>query len=310
MSEALRRLDLNLLVVFDALMGQRSVTRASERLGMTQPAVSNALGRLRHLLGDALFIRTGSGVIPTVRALELATPVRESLRLVETALAPAGFDASTAARTFRLALSDLAVLAIVPPLARRLAAAAPGIAIEVQPKTLPTVPNLLDQNQIDLAIGIFRDLPPRFDSRVVCRSPYLCLMRRNHALARGPMTLSAVARARHLSLRAVPTATMLIDELLARERLSRSVVLTVNQCAAIPEIIESSDLVVCLLEPIVRALPGLAGRGLVARRVRTKPAETKLVWHMSATEHAANAWLRRQILDVCAGIPAGRPPPA
>src|SRR3546814_7007593 len=114
MSENLRRVDLNLMVVFDALITARSVTQASIRLGMTQPAVSNALNRLRHLLKDRLFVRDGAGIAPPVRALELAGPAKEALRLLEATVVPAAFAPRTAVRTFQLALSHPAVLTLLP----------------------------------------------------------------------------------------------------------------------------------------------------------------------------------------------------
>jgi DNA-binding transcriptional LysR family regulator len=302
MSELLRRIDLNLLVVLDALIEERSVTLASARLGMTQPAVSNALGRLRHVFQDPLFFRSGAGVTPTGRAFELAQPIREALRLVEGAVAPTPFDASKTERAFQLALSDAVVLAVLPRLLRRLMKSAPGVSIQTQPKALPSVPNLLDKSQVDLAAGIFVAVPPRFDSTVLFHDSYVCLMRKGHALAAADLSLATIATARHVLLRAVPSATARLDEVLPRLGLRRDVAVTVNQSAAIPEIVQHSDLIAVVLATTASTMPDLARRGITRRPLAFEPVEIRLVWHTDATKNASNSWLRSEIVAAAGGV--------
>lgn len=294
MSELLRRIDLNLMVVFDVLFEERSVTSASERLGMTQPAVSLALGRLRHIFHDPLFVRSSGGVAPTIRAVELAAPIREALRLVENTVAPAQFDPASAERSFQLALSDAVVITVLPRLIQRLAKAAPGVKIQTQPKALPSVPNQLDKSQVDLAAGIFAQVPPRFESTVLFHDHYVCLMREGHSLADADLTLENIADGRHILLRAVPTATARLDEVLPQHGLRRNVVVTVNQSAAIPAMVEKTDLLAVVLATTARSM-NLANHNIIQRPLLFDPVEIRLVWHSDATNNSANRWLRSEI---------------
>jgi DNA-binding transcriptional LysR family regulator len=291
------------MVVFEALMNEGSVTAASERLGMTQPAVSNALSRLRYLLNDRLFIRGGIGIVPTSRALEIAGPLRDALRLIEASVAPQVFDPLTSRHTFQLALSDAAVLALLPPLMQRLSRDAPGIVIQTQPKALPSLPNLLDKNQIDMAIGLFPRVPPRFESHVLFNDHYVCLMRRNHPLADAELDLDALARTDHVSLRAVPSATAQIDEFMAAKGLGRRIMVTTNQVAAIPRILEDTDLVACILESTARAIAEILPDKIVKRQVDVGSVEIRLVWHTDLMSTMAGNWLRKEIIQVAEQMP-------
>lgn len=308
MLESLRKVDLNLLVVFDTLFAQRSVTAASEKLGMTQPAVSLALGRLRHVFHDPLFVRAGGSMIPTSRAMELAQPIHEALRLVEGAFAPAPFDPTTADRIFHLALSDAVVLTILPRLMKRLMAIAPGVSIETLPKALPSIPNMLDRSQVDLAAGVFTELPPRFESVVLFHDSYVCLMREDHPLRHAELTVETIAAARHVLLRAVPNATARLDEILPQRGLRRDVAVTVNQSAAIPEIVQNTDLLAVILTTTANSMSDLDKRKILKRRVAVDPIDIRLVWHSDSTRNPASSWLRKEIVEAAgAAVPARGP---
>ncbi|HEX6744864.1 MAG TPA: LysR family transcriptional regulator, partial [Solirubrobacteraceae bacterium] len=145
-------LDLNLLVALDALLSERSVTRAAQRVGLSQPGMSNALGRLRRLLDDPLLVRQGSTLVPTARAEALIGPVQEALEIIRRALdVPAGFDPATDRRSFRLSCSDYSVLMVIGPLVRALAAEAPGVLVEVLPRLADAGRALLN-GDVDLVI--------------------------------------------------------------------------------------------------------------------------------------------------------------
>jgi DNA-binding transcriptional LysR family regulator len=152
--------NLNLFVVFDALVAERNVTRAAKRLGVTQSAVSNALRQLRSLFDDPLFLRRSAGVEPTPRALALVEPVRRGLDALGDALAPPRFDAKTADRRFVIATSDYVELVLLPPLLARLSAEAPGVRLEIVPWGLHEVPALLARGEADLMIGYYGRVPP------------------------------------------------------------------------------------------------------------------------------------------------------
>ena len=193
----LASLDLNLLVVFDALMTERHTTRAGQRIGLSQPAVSKALGRLRQIFNDELFVRTSEGMQPTQRAIELAAPVADALRQLERALDPADFDPATARGIFTLVTNDLVASTIIPEFMRRMDKAAPGIDIRLK-ESLAGSLDLLDRLEADIAITATTSHPDRFVSETVLREDFVVLMRADHPLATGDFTLERFITARHV----------------------------------------------------------------------------------------------------------------
>src|ERR1700730_17169613 len=153
-------LDLNLLVVFDAVMQERNVTRAAQRLGLSQPAMSHALSRLRHMLKDDLFIRSPKGMLPTPRAEQLAAPVRTALDGLQQSLEPTQFDPSKATRRFRIAVDNYAAVVLVGILAARIGKIAPQVLLEFQPSGTLKIIDLLDRGELDLAIGPYSGSSP------------------------------------------------------------------------------------------------------------------------------------------------------
>src|SRR4051794_509811 len=149
----LAALDLNLLVVFDAIMRDRSVTRAGQRLGLSQPAMSHALTRLRHMLKDELFVRSPNGMVPTPRADELATPIRIALDGLQQSLEPVQFDAPKATASFPIAVNNYAAIVLVPPIAAHVARIAPGVKLDFPPSGTLDVPDHLNQSELHLVIG-------------------------------------------------------------------------------------------------------------------------------------------------------------
>lgn len=198
-----RSLDLNLLRVFDEVMAERSLTRAAHKLSLTQPAVSNALRRLREVLGDDLVVRSGHGVEPTQRALALWPPVREALAQLQESLAPGLFEPTTATSTFVLAMSDATAATLVPGLVEMMEREAPGISVRVVPLTTRDPRRLLEEESADMAVGYFpavlADLTARaqsgsviaFDSRRIYDGEYVCVMRQGHPLSARPATRAA-----------------------------------------------------------------------------------------------------------------------
>ena len=204
-----RTLDLNLLRVFDEVMAERSLTRAARNLSLTQPAVSNALRRLRETLGDELVVRDGQGMAPTPRALALWPTVREALRRLQASLSPSSFEPAKASTTFVLAMADATAAELMPGLIDILEREAPGVAMRVVPLTTRDPRRLLDEGLADLAVGHFpsvlADLVVRaqgddavaFAHQRLYDGQYVCVMRIGHPLARGPLTLDRLCAARH-----------------------------------------------------------------------------------------------------------------
>ena len=204
-----RTLDLNLLKVFDQVMSERNLTRAASNLAMTQPAVSNALRRLRDALGDELVRRSGYGVEPTPKALALWPAIGDALRQIEASLAPGDFVAGTATNTFVLAMADATAAELMPELIKTLEHDAPGISMRLVPLTTRDPRSLLENETVDLAVGFFpavvSDLTARaqvgkavnFVQEQLYGGEYVCVMRQGHPLSHGPMSLKRYCSARH-----------------------------------------------------------------------------------------------------------------
>lgn len=299
-----RTLDLNLLRVFDEVMSERNLTRAARNLAMTQPAVSNSLRRLREALGDDLVKRSGYGVEPTPRALALWPSVAQALRQLEESLAPGEFVPADATSTFVLAMADATAAEIMPGLVEIIERDAPGVSVRVLPLSTRDPRRLLDEGQIDLAMGFFpavlADLTAQaqsggnaaFDHQRLYDGEYVCVMRREHPLASGPFTLKRFCGAHHLLVSFSGRPYGFIDEALASLGQKRRVVLTVNQFFTAGRVVVTSDLLTVLPRHFVR-VTGIADQ-LVLRELPFKvpPVHVDALWHRRQAARSDHAWLR------------------
>jgi DNA-binding transcriptional LysR family regulator len=299
-----RTLDLNLLRVFDQVMAERNLTRAARNLSMTQPAVSNALNRLRDALSDRLVTRSGYGVEPTPKALALWPAVSEALRQLESSLAPGDFVASEANNAFTLAMADATAAEVVPGLVAILEREAPGISIRMLPLTTRDPRPLLAEGTADLAIGFFpavlADLTAQtqgggvalFEHERLYDGHYVCVMRKGHRLAKGALTLDRFCGARHMLVSFSGRPYGFIDEALASLGRQRRVVLTVNQFFTAGLVVENSD----LLTVLPRHFIGSTGRAeqLVQRELpfEVPPVHVDTLWHRHQTQRPEHTWLR------------------
>lgn len=299
-----RTLDLNLLRVFDEVMAERSLTRAARNLSLTQPAVSNALRRLRSALGDELVRRAGAGVEPTPRALSLWPVVRDALRQLEHSLVPASFEPLHADNSFVLAMADATASEVIPGAVRILEDEAPGISLRVVPLTTRDPRRLLEDEAADVALGYFpavmTDLTGRaqageavaFESHRLYVGQYVCVMRSGHPLAQGVLTLEAFCQARHLLVSFSGRPWGFVDEALGALGRERRIVLTVNQFFTAGRVVANSDLLTVLPRHFVNTT-GMAE----ALAVRELPLNLPLVhvdalWHRRTHGSLAHAWLR------------------
>ena len=299
-----RTLDLNLLRVFDQVMAEKNLTRAAKNLAMTQPAVSNALNRLRESVGDKLVVRSGYGIEPTPRALALWPAISDALRQMETSLAPADFVASEATNTFLLGMADATAAEIIPGLVRIIERDAPGVSMRVLPLTTRDPRKLLDEGQFDLAVGYFRavlaDLTaqaqagsmPAFDHQRLFTGEYVCVMRKGHPLATGPLTIKRYCAAHHLLVSFSGRPFGFIDEALASLGLKRRIVLTVNQFFTAGQVVIGSDLLTVLPRHFVR-VTGIADQ-FVLRELPfdVSPVHVDSLWHRRQGQRSDHAWLR------------------
>jgi DNA-binding transcriptional LysR family regulator len=302
-----RTLDLNLLRVFDEVMAERSLTKAAHNLSLTQPAVSNAMRRLRETLGDDLVRRSGQGLEPTPRANALWPAVREALRQLQETLVPNPFDAATSTATFVLAMADATASELIPGLLTVAERDAPGVSLRIVPLSTRDPRRLLDAEAADLAIGHFpaalADLTASaqaggavsYAHQRLYEGEYVCVMRKNHPLADKPLTIARYCEARHLLVSFSGRPFGFIDEALASLQRKRRVVITVNQFFTAGRVVSQSDLLTVLPRHFVRVAD--AGHSLI---VKDLPFEMPVVhvdalWHKRLQHSSAHQWLRGAI---------------
>jgi DNA-binding transcriptional LysR family regulator len=289
------QLDLNLLTVFDAVMTELNVTRAADRLHMTQPAVSNALKRLRNLLNDELFIKVPSGVSPTPKAIKIWHPIREALAQIRRTLELPIFDPATTAATFTIAMNDFVAALLLPQFVTVLEEVAPLADIRTVPTTNINAPMLLEQAEIDLAIGVFPNPSSRLRSHTLLTSPLMCVMRRDHPLANKKLTLQRYVQAKHLLVTLSGEPTGFIDRLLQERGLTRRIALTVNQFAIAPQLIAKSDLMAILPTRIVQLSEFAEQLHLAPPPIEIAPSIVKMMWHERHHANPALQWLRSRL---------------
>ena len=306
--------DLNLLRVFDTLYELRSVTRAASRLGLTQSAVSHALGRLRRAIDDPLFVRAPGGLQPTARAVEMAPGVREGLVQLRGALSPTLFDPASAVRRFTIAAGSYFCVLLVPELIARVRELAPGVMVRIQPLG-PDLLSELDESSVDLALGAFTRIPSRLTSERLYREELVWIAAAGNPLARSPFDRDALARAPGLTIW-VGRPFEALRAAVPEGVLERKVIAETGEAVA-ADIGEDSAAVYDALTAIA-----VVGRtdmvALVPRRFAERddarhvvmldaPEESggidlMMLWHGKFDEDAGLAWLRGVIRDIVAGF--------
>ncbi|MFD1710493.1 LysR family transcriptional regulator [Ottowia sp. GY511] len=306
----LARIDLNLLLVLHRLLQLRHVSRAAEALGLTQPAVSNALRRLRRLLGDELLVRTPAGMQPTPYALSLAEPLAHALATLEDALSQrAAFSPASSTRVFTLAMSDVGEIYFLPVLVPALAQDAPGVTLRTVTLREPELPEALASGAIDLALGSLPQLRAGFYQQALFRQAYVCLMRAGHPAAQQPLGRAAFQAFDHVRVEAPGTGHAQVEEHLARLDLRRRVRLTVPDFVALGHVLASTDLVATVPERFAERV--CAPLGLLARPlpVRALVSAIHQFWHAGMHGDAGHQWLRARIAALFGDGHASAPAP-
>lgn len=296
----IRKADLNLLVVLDALLRLRSASRAAEALDMSQPAVSFALGKLRVLFRDPLFIRAARGMRPTPRAEELALPLQEVLDRVKTGLlTPPRFDPATTQRTFTFNMADVGELVFLPALRAQLASAAPGANI----KTVSTPPAQLEEamrsGDVDLAVGYFPGLQGAaiYQQRLFSHA-FVCIVRKGHPRIGDQLTLRQFLAEGHAVVQREGKSHELFEQALVEQGLVRRVVLSIPHFLAIPLIIAESDLIVTVPSAVARSFARMADLKMLRPPVQVRRANIMQHWHARFHRDLANQWIRRVIASL------------
>lgn len=303
----LHELDLNLLLVFDRLAQDGRVSRVAESLGLSQPAVSNALRRLRDALGDELFVRTPAGMAPTPYAQQIAGPVAAALQGLQGALqVQASFDPARSERCFTLAMTDVGELYFLPVLMDALAREAPGITLRCLPVADSTLREQMAAGRVELTLGSLPQLQGGFFQQALFRQRYVALMRAGHPLAGNTALGSARYRqAAHVRVVSAGTAHGQVDDALQRLGVARRVQLTVPHYVALGQVLASTDLVATVPERLAERLA--RPHGLVSRPLGLKlPTSTiAQLWHAHLHRDPGHQWLRALVAQrFGAGAPA------
>ncbi len=290
-------IDLNLLTSLDAVLETQNLTVAAKRLGLTQPAVSHALKRLRELLGDPLLVRTKRGMQPTPRALELRSAVRDALAAAAVVLqaAPA-FDPATSQRVFAIALPDQSAFQILPQLANRLTDA-PGIRIDVRPMEHERVREELPRD-LDLAISVFRDAPAGMRDQVLFEEDFVCVLRKGSPAARGTFDLARYLACRHVLIAPRGVIGSPLDDLLAKKGHARALSMLVPHFLVAPHIVAATDLVWTAPQRLAKAFAEQLP--LTIRDVPFKVPGFSIImrWHIRLDRDPGLIWLRETLMKL------------
>ncbi|HEX2151863.1 MAG TPA: LysR family transcriptional regulator [Stellaceae bacterium] len=302
----IRAVDLNLLKAFDALIRERAVTRAAARMGLSQPAMSNALGRLRRLFADDLFVRHPAGMEPTARAREIAPLVAAAIEHIEAALnLRAGFDPAASSALFTAGMAEYAEVALVDRLAGAFAAQAPRARLRLTPLNGGDAAAQLDSGAIDVAVAHLRALPARFESMVLLQDPFVVVARRDHPRMATPISIEAYAALDHLLVSPRGNTSGAIDRMLMDFGLSRRISLLVATYLAVPAALAASDLVATVPQRVARQIAATAS-------IEIKPlpidfaATVSMAWHRRTASDPAQTWFRSLLIGAAADQDAGQ----
>ena len=299
----LGRLDLNLLVAFDALLTERSVTRAAARVGLGQSAMSHNLRRLRLLFGDELLTRGADGMRPTPRARALAGPVRMTLaQIQEAVLERDDFDPETAGRTFRVGLADSIEVAIIPDLLARLRDEAPGVTLRLRSINRLTILDELDTGGLDLGIGVFDHGQTHHKRRPLYTDSFLCLF--NPALLKFacPISLEDYLSVPHVLTSLSEDAHGAVDEALAKLKLERTIALTTPGFLAVPFVVSRAPLITTMPRRLARYFADAFGLATSHPPINLPSFAISLLWHASFDHDPGHVWLRQTVSRVAAEV--------
>ena len=301
----LASIDLNLVVALDALLREGNVTAAGRRIGLSQPATSQALARLREVLGDPLLVREGRGMRLTAFAERIAPRVRHVISDLEaTILGHRSFLPDRATRTFRIATNDYCGAVLVPEALARVRSAAPDVDLELHPYRGHPSPQELARGELDLGIGVFLRVEPGLESLVLFEDRFVCLVGKGHPRVRGALTLSRFVDLDHVLVSAPDYGPGVVDFALAQRGLRRRVVAKVPHFLVAPALVARTDLVLTLPERVARQVARAHDLRVLATPLELAPFAVQMIWHRSANEDLASRWLRSEIVEAARSLGA------
>jgi len=303
------RVDLNLMVYLDVLLREGSVTKAAQQLGITQPAMSNGLKRLRDLFNDPLLVRTSEGMTPTERALELQPLIRSALNELEAALQTQGeFDASLSHRVFRIMVSDYAESTLVPELVKRLRAEAPSIILDVLTPSDVTFKDV-EAGRVDMAINRFDDMPQSFHQKTLWEDDFVCLVNPDHPRV-GDFDLDAYLDSMHIWVSKTGMGAGVgidpekiirlgwVDNALSKMGHKRKISVFTRHYQMPALLALNNDLVATLPRKVAEMQAESSGLFVKETPFEVPAFELKMAWSPLVQHHQAHKWLRRLIVEV------------
>lgn len=290
--------ELKLLVIFDVVMTEKSITQAAERLSMTQPAVSNAVARMRVLWKDELFVPDGRKIQPTTYAKNVWEKVRDSLHNINQALEPVDFEARSAKRTFRVALPDIALDAIWLDMRKLFEKEAPGLNLHAVPYTIACTQPLLDNADVDLVIGQSNRSLENICTDHLFDTSYVCAMRKNHPMTKTPLTVEEFSLAHHLLVSLSGDITSPTDQALQQLGLTRRVAFTVNNFASAVPIIKESDLIAILPTDLIHNYLACGELAITRPPIDIPHTSISMLWHNRQSADKGLIWLRMHIKQI------------
>lgn len=300
MNPDIRNLDFNLLKALDALLDERSVTRAAQRLALTQPAVSGMLTRLRESFDDPMFVRGQRGIVPTLRAQQMAGPVKQLLSDIEGILRPGSFDPATATMTVTVASTDYALRAVVVPFIAALRLTAPGIRVAVHQLDYKELDAQMDRGDVDLALLTPEMTAPGLHAATLFDELYVCVMRSDHPDSESSLSLERFCELDHVMVSSSGgTFTGVTDAALAKVGRVRRVVTSVTSFLVLPEILLVSDLIAVVPQRLAQHQRGLI---TVQPPVEIPGFRKTLAWHDRTHRDSGQQWIRKLLIDTCKDI--------
>lgn len=294
----LKDIDLNLLVVFNQLLIEKRVSVVGERLGLTQPAISNALNRLRRLLGDDLFLRTSRGMEPTPFATQLAEPIAYALSTIHNTLNQhSTFDPTTSSRKFTIGMTDIGEIYFLPTLMDAIARIAPEVSISTVRNTTINLRDEMEAGHVDLAIGLLPQLKSGFFQLRLFKQRYVCMFRKGHSLDKEKMSLKEFSEADHVIVISPGTGHAQVDESIERKGIHRNVRLTVPHFVAVGHILSTTDMIATVPERYARECIKPFGLKFVSHPVALPEIGINIFWHAKYHKEPGNQWLRGLLFE-------------
>ncbi|WP_342234470.1 LysR family transcriptional regulator [Inquilinus sp. OTU3971] len=293
----IRRLDFNLLVIFLELMRHRKATLVADRLGLTQSTISHALGRLRDVIEDELFLRRPNGLEPTARALELEPSVRRLVEMAEGLINPdRAFQPATASGLIRIGAADCDCAVLAPPLIRHLRNIAPGLVVSLRPVLRQHAIDGLSSGELELAMGVFHNVSPGIDFEPLFQETFAVIARPDHpALVRGTISLDTYAAAEHVLVSFEGDSRGVVDRTLEELGMSRNVVATVPFFFPALSVVRSSSLIATVPRRLAEIYAPMFGLACIEPPLAVRPFQVSLAWHARWQNSSIREWIIGEI---------------